>query len=94
MVDVPELGLRACIETAGRHCVSQIHSAGQQQNLPGWFTLERLLVQKLKSTSINQRHHAVVWLAISFALFGLAAFMISNDLPRLQQAMSSMFDRD
>ncbi|MEI7458738.1 MAG: DUF1559 domain-containing protein [Pirellula sp.] len=29
-----------------------------------------------------------------FFLFGLATLLISNDLPRLQQAMSMMFDSD
>ena len=93
LVDLPELGVRACIEPAGRGSVSQIHAAGKQQNLTGWFTLERLLLTKVSATRIHQRSQAIVWLNISFVLFGIAAVLISNDLPRLQQVMVSMFDR-
>jgi len=91
LLELPELGVRACIEQAGRG-VSQIQSAGKHQNLTGWFTLERLLVDKLASTRIRQIPQAVLWLNISFVLFGIAAVLIANDLPRLQQAMVSIFD--
>ena len=91
LLELPELGVRACIEQAGRG-VSQIHSTGKQQNLTGWFTLERLLVNKLASTRIRQLPLAVLWLNVSFVLFGIAAVLIANDLPRLQQAMASIFE--
>ncbi len=91
-VDLPELGVRACIEPAGRGSVSQIHAAGKQQNLSGWFTLEKLLLDKVATTRINQRLQAIFWLNVSFVLFAIAAVMISNDLPRLQQLMAGMFD--
>ena len=91
LLELPELGVRACLEQAGRG-VSQIHAAGKQQNLTGWFTLERLLVDKLASTRIRQRPQAILWLNISFVLFGIAAILIANDLPRLQQAMVSIFE--
>ena len=91
LLELPELGVRACIEQAGRG-VSQIQSAGKHQNLTGWFTLERLLVDQLASTRIRQIPQAVLWLNISFILFGIAAILIANDLTRLQQAMVSIFD--
>ena len=92
LVDLPELGVRACIEPAGRGSVSQIHAAGKHQNLSGWFTLEKLLLEKVATTRINQRRQAIFWLNVSFVLFAIAAVMISNDLPRLQQLMAGMFD--
>ena len=92
LVDLPELGVRACIEPAGRGSVSQIHAAGKQQNLTGWFTLEKLLLEKVAKTRINQRRQAIFWLNVSFLLFAIAAVLISNDLLRLQQVMAGMFD--
>ena len=92
LVDLPELGVRACIEQAGSGAVSQIHAAGRQQNLTGWFTFERLLVAKVATTRINQRRQAILWLNTSFVLFGIAAVLIGKDLPRLQQVMISIFD--
>jgi len=92
VVELPELGIRACIEQAGRASVSHIQSTGKQQNIMGWYTLERLLVKKLSTVRVQQRHQAMVWLMTSFLLFGLAAFLISNDLPRLKQAMLMMFE--
>jgi len=94
VVVLPELGIQACVEPAGRTAVSQIHAAGKEQSLPGWLTLERMLVQKVSTQRIDLKRQAVVWLLTSFFLFGLAAVLVSNDLPRLQQAMSMMFDRD
>ena len=92
LVDLPELGVRACIEPAGRGSVSQIQAAGKQQNLTGWFTLEKLLLEKVAKTRINQRRQAIYWLIVSFVLYSIAAVLISNDLPRLQQVMAGMFD--
>ncbi len=92
LVDLPELGVRACIESAGRGAVSQIHAAGKQQNLSGWFTFERLLVEKVATIRINQRRQAILWLNISFLLFGIAVVFIGKDLPRLQQVMINLFD--
>jgi hypothetical protein len=94
MVVLPELGVRACIENAGRHAVSQLVAAGAHQNLTGWFTLERLLVQQLSNVRINQRKHGIVWIVVSLILFGISVGLISNDLPRLQQVMSTMFERE
>lgn len=92
MVELPELGVRACIESAGRGRISQIQSAGKVQNLTGWFTLERLLVDKVRSTKISQRGEAIIWLVMSFALFGIAAVFISSELPRLHQAIAGIFE--
>ena len=94
MVDLPELGVRACIEPAGRGCVSQVHSAGKQQDLTGWFTLERLLAKKISKSNIDQRGQAILLLLTSFVLFGIAVLLISNDLPRLQSVVVSFFDGD
>ena len=94
MVDLPELGVRACIEPAGRGCVSHVHSAGKQQDLTGWFTLERLLAKKISKSSIDQRGQAILLLLTSFVLFGIAVLLISNDLPRLQSVVVSFFDGD
>ena len=92
LVDLPELGVRACIEPAGRGSVSQIHAAGKQQNLTGWFTLEKLLLEKVAKTRINQRSQAIIWISVSFLLIAIAALLINNDLPRLQQVMADMFE--
>ena len=94
IVVLPELGVRACVEQAGRTNVAHVHAAGGQQSLTGWLTLEKMLVQKVSSIRINQQRQAIVWLIASFILFGLAAVFVGNDLPRLQQTMSSMFDYD
>ena len=94
MVDLPDLGVRACIEPAGRGCVSQVHSAGKQQDLTGWFTLERLLAKKISKSNIDQRGQAILLLLTSFVLFGIAVLLISNDLPRLQSVVVSFFDGD
>lgn len=92
LVELPELGVRAIVEPAGRGNVSQIHSAGGQQNLTGWFTLEKLLVNKLSSVRISQVVPGITLVAVSLLLLGIAAILISNDLPRLQQAMAALFD--
>lgn len=92
LVELPELGVRACIEPAARGCISQIQAAGKAQNLTGWFTLERLLVEKVSGLRTGQRGEAAFWLLTSCALFGLAAVLISNELPRLQQAIASFFE--
>ncbi len=92
LVELPELGVRACIEPAGRGGVSQIHSAGGQQNLTGWLTLERLLVNKVSKVAIHQVSHGIALVTVSLLLFGIAAILISNDLPRLQQAMVTLFE--
>ena len=92
LVELPELGIRAIVEPAGRGCVSQLHSAGGQQNLTGWFTLEKLLVNKLSSVQIHQAVPGTALIIVSLVLFGIAALLISNDLPRLQQAMVTFFD--
>ena len=94
LVDLPDLGVRAYIEPAGRGCVSQIHSAGNHQNLTGWFTLEQLLVKKVSKSSIDQRGQACFWLLTSFMLFGVAVLLISNDLPRLKKVAASVFESD
>ncbi len=94
LVDLPDLGVRAYIEPAGRGCLSQIHSAGKHQNLTGWFTLEQLLVNKVSNSRVNQRGPAIFWLLTSFVLFGIAVLLISNDLPRLQKIAVSFFDGD
>ncbi len=92
LVELPELGVRACIEPAGRGRISQIQAAGKIQNLTGWFTLERLLVEKLSSVGVHQRREAILWLLASFAIFGFAAALISSDLPRLHDAVAGIFD--
>lgn len=92
IVELPELGIRACVEPAGRTAVSQIHAAGKEQSLSGWLTLERMLVHKVSNNRIDLKRQAIVWLLTSFFLFGLATLLVSNDLPRLLQAMSMMFD--
>ena len=92
LVELPELGVRAVIETAGRGSVSHIHSAGGQQNLTGWFTLEKLLVNKLSSVRLNQVVPGITLVMVSLLLFGIAAILISNDMPRLQQAMATLFE--
>jgi hypothetical protein len=92
LVELPELGVRASIEPAGRGGVSQIHSAGGQQNLTGWFTLERLLVNKVSSARIHQYAQGITLVCVSLLLFGIAGLLISNDLPRLQQAMVALFE--
>ncbi len=92
LVDLPELGVRACIEPAGRGSISQMQAAGKLQNLTGWFTLERLLIEKVAGANTHQRGEALFWLLTSFALFGIAAILISSDLPRLQQAVASFFE--
>ena len=94
MVDLPDLGVRACIESAGRGCVSQVHSVGNQQNMTGWFTLERLLAEKISNSSVDQRRQALFLLLTSFILFGIAVLLISNDLPRLNQVVVGFFDSD
>lgn len=94
LVDLPDLGVSAYIEPAGRSCVSQIHSAGNHQNLTGWFTLEQLLVKKVSKSSIDQRGQACFWLLTSFMLFGVAVLLISNDLPRLKKVAASVFESD
>jgi hypothetical protein len=53
-----------------------------------------MLVQKVSNKRIDLKRQAIVWLLTSFFLFGLATVLVSNDLPRLQQAMSMMFDSD
>ncbi len=92
LVELPELGVRACIEPAARGCISQIQAAGKVQNLTGWFTLERFLVEKVSKMRTRQRREAAFWLVTSCALFGLAAVLISNELPRLQQAIAIFFE--
>ena len=92
LVELPELGVRACIEPAGRGGVSQIHSAGGQQNLTGWFTLERLLVNKVSSVRNRQYAQGIALVCVSLLLLGIAVLLISNDLPRLQQAMVTLFE--
>ena len=94
VVVLPELGIQACVEPAGRTAVSQIHATGKEQSLSGWLTLERMLVQKVSNKRIDLKRQAIVWLLTSFFLFGLATVFVSNDLPRIQQAMSMMFDGD
>lgn len=94
VVEMPDLGIKACIEPAGRQRISQMVAAGDKQNLNGWLTFEKLLVQQVSKTSVNQRKQGWVWLAISLMLFGLAAGLVSQDLPRLKQAMTSMFERE
>ena len=91
-VEMPELGVRACIETAGRGSISQLKAAGKVQNLSGWFTLERLLVEKVATVATNQRGEAIFWLLTSFAIFGIAALLIGSELPRLQQVIAGMFE--
>ena len=92
LLELPELGVRASIEPAGRGCISQIHAAGRTQNLTGWFTLERLLVDRISKSKSSQRREAVFWLLTSFALFAVAAIFMGNDLPRLQQAVANIFE--
>jgi hypothetical protein len=94
IVHIPELGIRAHIESAGRASVSQLQATGKDQNLNGWFTLERLLVRKVASLALNQKRLAVLWLAASFMLFGLSVLWMSLDLPRLKQAISMFFGSD
>jgi hypothetical protein len=94
VVQIPELGVRAYIERAGRASISQIHSNGRDQNLTGWLSLERLLVQKLSKQRIDQRKQATALLLTSFLLFGLAIFFVSADLPRLGEVMSNLFHGD
>jgi hypothetical protein len=91
IVEIPDFGVRACIEPAGRSAVAQIHSAGKEQSLTGWLTLERLLTHKVATMRIDQKRQAIKWILTSFLLFGVATFFISSDLPRLQQAMSILF---
>ena len=92
LVELPELGVRACIESAGRGNISQLLAAGKVQNLSGWFTLERLLVESAAKTKSRQTSEAIYWMLISFVLFGMASLLIANDLPRLHQAVASVFD--
>jgi hypothetical protein len=94
IVCVPELGIRAHVETAGRAAVAQLQATGKEQNLNGWFTLERLLVKKMAGMSTSQPRLALFWLSLSFALFGLGAMLLSSDLPRLKQAISMFFGGD
>jgi len=92
LVELPELGIRACVEPASRSQVSQIQAAGKQQNLSGWLTLERLLVDKAAGLRATDRSQAAVWLAISFVLFGIASLLIGFDLPRLRETIAMFFE--
>jgi hypothetical protein len=90
--EMPELGVRVCVEAAGKGKISQLHAVGREQNLTGWLTLERLLVDHVSKLSILQRRESIMWLNASVLLFAVAIVLIANDLPRLQQAMAQVFD--
>jgi hypothetical protein len=92
MLDVPTLGVQACIESAGRAHLSKIEAAGSDQNPSGWLALERLLVRKMSSHRHRFVPEAILWITISLLLFGLSAVCVVKDLPRLTQAMQTMFD--
>ena len=92
LVELPELGIRAFVEPASRSQVSQIQAAGKQQNLSGWLTLERLLVEKAAGLRATHRSQAAVWLGISFVLFGIASLLIGFDLPRLRETIAMFFE--
>ena len=94
IVEVPSLGVRACVEKAGRVKLSKLEAVGRSQNPTGWYTLERLLVKRLDQHKTNQHAQAFSWIATSLLLFGISVTLISSDLPRLKQAIAILFDRD
>lgn len=94
LVEIHDLGVRANLDSAGKASISQIQSAGKEQSLQGWFTLEQLIVQKTSAMALSHRRQGWIWLSTSLLMFGLAAVLMASDLPRLQQAMTSFFGND
>jgi hypothetical protein len=86
----PQLGISALVENGGPGRISQVVALSHRQSLQGWVALERALVQRTQSITIDTRPIGTSLIGVGLGLLGLAFFFVLKDPAATAQAMRDM----
>lgn len=89
-VQAPQLGISAIVEAAGPGKVSHLLAVSHRQHLPGWVSLERQLMKRLRGTQVARGRGGWWYLVMGIGVLGVGLLLILQDPSDTMQSMRDM----